>query len=241
MPPAYDPSGVITHEARSWPPNPDSMRVEYRTDSSDPSDEAVTTLLPETGWIHPAPAPPLRLPDSSSGEAYGKASASLSGSGVDFFGIREWRPGDARSAIHWRASARRNQLVVMERERPGYPTLVVVVGPLADSEAQESLLSRVAATALRALRDGRGVVLLADGEPTKVTRPVDALDWFAAVDPSALPTGEQLRSAMQLAGTGAIVVWLGKGPLPTQVAAAGRGVSAGTVVAAADLAGQGAR
>jgi uncharacterized protein (DUF58 family) len=198
-------------------------------------------MLPETGWVHPAPATPLRLPDSAAGEAYGRSSASRSGSGVDFFGIREWRPGDARSAIHWRASARRNQLVVMERERPGYPTLLVVAGPLADSEAQELLLARVAATALRALRDGRGVVLVGEGEPAPVTRPVDAMDWFADIDPDRMPSGEQLRSAMQLAGAGAIVVWLGKAALPEHVATAARGGGAGAVVGAADLAAMAVR
>jgi uncharacterized protein (DUF58 family) len=196
--------------------------------------------LPESGWVHPGPATPLRLPDLTSGELYGRTSSSLSGGGIDFYGIREWRPGDPRSAIHWRASARRNELVVMERERPGHPTLLVVVGPLGAGDGPESLLARVAATTLHALRDGRGVVLLADGAPSMVTRPIDALDWFAGVDPVAAPTADQLRSALQLAGAGAVVLWLGA-ELPDQVRAAGRATGAGAVVAATELAGLVAR
>jgi uncharacterized protein (DUF58 family) len=190
--------------------------------------------LSESGWVHPAPAIPLRLPDPASGELYGRGTSSSSGGGVDFFGIREWRPGDARSAIHWRASARRNELVVMERERPGHPTLVVVVGPLGAGDGPESLLARVAATTLHALRDGRGVVLVADGSPATVSRPIDALDWFAGVDPIVAPPAEHLRAALQIAGSGAVVVWLG-GALPAHVLAAARGGGAGAVVSAADL------
>lgn len=192
--------------------------------------------LPESGWVHPAPATPLRLPDSAIGEAYGRVESARSGSGVDFFGLREWRAGDTRSSIHWKASARRNQLVVMERERPGRATLLVVVGPLGAGDAPEELLARVAATALWALRDGRGVVLVADGEPEPVTRPIDALDWFAAVDPTAAPTAEHLRAAMQAAGAGSIVVWLGSARLPEEVLLAARAAGAATVAAAADLA-----
>ena len=197
--------------------------------------------LPETGWVHPAPAPPLRLPDPTSGEAYGKASSPVSGAGVDFFGLREWRPGDPRSAIHWRASARRNELVVMERERPGHPTLLVVVGPLGAGDGPEALLARVASTTLYALRDGRSVVLLADGAPSTVSRPTDALDWFAGVDPVAPPAADELRSALQLAGTGAVVIWLGGAVIPDTVRAAARGAASGALVSAADLASQAVR
>lgn len=197
--------------------------------------------LPESGWIHPAPATPLRLPDVAAGETIGKTSAARSGAGVDFFGIREWRAGDPRSAIHWRASARRNELVVMERERPGHPTLMVAVGPLRDDEAQEALLARVAATALRALRDGRGVVLVSDGAAESVTRPTDALDWFAGIEPVEPPGAAGLASAFQLAGSGSIVLWLGKGAVPDLVRAAARGANAAAVSAAEELAAIGRR
>jgi uncharacterized protein (DUF58 family) len=196
--------------------------------------------LPETGWVHPAPATALRLPDPASGELYGRGSSSLSGGGIDFYGIRDWRSGDARSAIHWRASARRNELVVMERERPGHPTLLVVVGPLGAGDGPESLLARVASTTLHALRDGRSVVLLADGAPAMVSRPTDALDWFAGVDPVASATAEQLRAGLQLAGNGAVVVWLGAA-MPDAVRTASRAAGAGAVVGAAELAAQATR
>jgi uncharacterized protein (DUF58 family) len=36
----------------------------------------------------------------------------------DFFGVRDWRPGDGKRLIHWRGSARRGELVVRQFERP---------------------------------------------------------------------------------------------------------------------------
>ncbi|HWC34080.1 MAG TPA: DUF58 domain-containing protein [Mycobacteriales bacterium] len=194
-------------------------------------------LIPESGWVHPAPATPLRLPESSAGEIYGRTSMSRSGAGHDFYGIREWRPGDATTAVHWRASARRNQLVVMERERPGHPTLVVVAGPLRDDDDGEALLARVAATAVQALRDGRGVILAGAGAVTSATRPTDALDWFAGLDPDGDPDGATLRRAMQAAGAGATVLWLGADPMPAALVGVARGAGAGSVTAASQLAG----
>jgi uncharacterized protein (DUF58 family) len=197
--------------------------------------------ITESGWVHPAPATPLRLPDTMDGERYGRATSTRRGRGVDFYGIREWRAGDATSAIHWRASARRDQLVVMERERPGLPALVVACGPLADNEAAERLLARVAATTLHALRDGRGVTLVADAAATTVTRPLDALDWFAGLAPGSDPTPEARRSAFREGGGGATLLWLGAGPIPAAVAAAARGGMAAAAVRAVDLVNSGPR
>lgn len=36
----------------------------------------------------------------------------------DFFGLREWRPGDSRRWIHWRTTARRGDLSVRQFEQP---------------------------------------------------------------------------------------------------------------------------
>jgi uncharacterized protein (DUF58 family) len=193
--------------------------------------------IAESGWVHPAPAVPLRLPEVSTGEIYGRTSMSRQGSGHDFYGIREWRPGDSSTSVHWRASARRNQLVVVERERPGYPTLVVVAGRLADDQAGEDLLARVAATVVQALRDTRSVVVVADDSSEVVTKPTEALDWFAGLEPTSEPDAATLRSALLLAGSGATVIWLGFDAVPGRIAGAARAAGAGSVTAAHALVG----
>ena len=42
---------------------------------------------------------------------------SISGGDGEFFGLRDYRPGDSIRSIHWRSSAKRNELVVRQFER----------------------------------------------------------------------------------------------------------------------------
>ena len=48
---------------------------------------------------------------------------------ADIHGLRDFRPGDSPRWIHWRTSARRNQLLVREFEDSAQPHLVMVVEP----------------------------------------------------------------------------------------------------------------
>ncbi len=45
----------------------------------------------------------------------------------DFFGTRPWQPGDSLRQVHWRASARRGELVVRQREQPRHRDVAVVL------------------------------------------------------------------------------------------------------------------
>jgi hypothetical protein len=190
-----------------------------------------TTRKFDTGWcVHPAAASPLRLPEPAGGELLGASTSRRSGSGVDVFGIREWRGGDPSSSIHWRASARRDQLVVLERERPGRAALVVAVGVAGDGDDWERHVARVAATAVRALRSGRPVVVLAGTDSFTPTTLGDLLDWFAAVGPVATPGVAALRDALRGAGRDATLLWLGAAPMPQSLQQAARGSGVGAVV-----------
>lgn len=190
----------------------------------------------DDGWhIHPAPALALRFPDPAGGELLGTTATSRSGSGTDFFGIREWRGGDPTSAIHWRASARRDQLVVLERERPERPALLVLVGDGADQVDTlgadgewEDCIARAAATAVRALRSARPIVLMSGEDFVGPSTAHDLLDWFAAVGSVQPPDGDALRAALRGAGRGSTLLWVGADALPgpLQHAARASGVSA---------------
>lgn len=46
---------------------------------------------------------------------------------ADFYGLREWRPGDSRRWIHWRTSARRGTLVVRQFEQRRSQNLALLV------------------------------------------------------------------------------------------------------------------
>jgi uncharacterized protein (DUF58 family) len=193
-----------------------------------------TIRMAAAGWVHPAPCAPLRLPDPTFGSAEGSALSRRRGLGTDVLGIREWRPGDPATAIHWRASARRNSLIVLERELPGGSALVVAVGA-GDGEHFEDDLARTAATAGRALRSGRVVALVAGSRATTVTRPRELLDWFAAVGSTDPPEPAALQAALRTARPGATLLWLGTGEAPATVVQAARAAAVGAIVNVAAL------
>jgi uncharacterized protein (DUF58 family) len=194
--------------------------------------------IPVSGavWVHPAPAPPLLLPEADSGRGAGSSQSPRSGSGTEFFGIREWRSGDTPSAIHWRASARRSQLIVMERERPVHSALLVVAAPIKEpDEKWERAIARTAAAAVIALRSGRTVVTVCASTWSSPRDAHDLLDWFAALAPNAPPDPATLSAALRAGGRGCAVVWLAGYALPADVVAAGKAAGVGSFTSAAAL------
>ncbi|OWK46374.1 DUF58 domain-containing protein [Fimbriiglobus ruber] len=61
----------------------------------------------------------------------------------DVRGVRPYRAGDAPRDIHWKTSARRNQLLVREYDRPEPLDLVIAVDPWAPAGAPAVALQRV--------------------------------------------------------------------------------------------------
>jgi len=181
-------------------------------------------------WVHPAPVAPLPLPDVTLGATTGPVGSGRSGQGMELYGIRDWRSGDAASNVHWRASARRNQLVVMERERPVTAALVVIVGAAAPGPEWELAIARAAATAIAARRLGQSVRLISRQDSAAPDTPSDVLDWFAALgEPSPTDLPELVTTLRQL-GPGATVLWLAAGPVPPDLTRVARGATA-TIVA----------
>lgn len=58
--------------------------------------------------------------------------------------LRAWAPGDPRSRIHWRASARHQQLLVAERHAPAARRLAIAVDPHAPPLVFERLVAAAA-------------------------------------------------------------------------------------------------
>ncbi|MEO1270783.1 MAG: DUF58 domain-containing protein [Myxococcota bacterium] len=71
---------------------------------------------PTSVVIYPQPIEPpgltslANLPD-------GDVNRSRAGRGIDFYGIRDYRPGDDVRDVHWKLTARRGELVVREYEQ----------------------------------------------------------------------------------------------------------------------------
>ena len=59
--------------------------------------------------------------------AMGRRGADRHGTGLDYYGTRPVRAGDGMRDIAWKISARRNDLIAIERSRPSSPRLRVVL------------------------------------------------------------------------------------------------------------------
>jgi uncharacterized protein (DUF58 family) len=174
---------------------------------------------------------PLPLPDVALGAQSLAAGSGRRGQGTEFYGIREWRSGDGSASVHWRASARRNQLIVMERERPTQGALAIVAGPANPSPEWEHTVSRGAATAVEAARQGRSVTLIrGEGSVTPATRR-DILDWFAELDVTPPADHPTLTRELRRSGAGTTVLWLATSEPPAEVVDLTRTAAATLVVA----------
>ncbi|HEX7509555.1 MAG TPA: DUF58 domain-containing protein [Polyangia bacterium] len=92
-----------------------------------------------------------------------KQTAARARSG-EFHGLRELRPGDDPSSIHWRTSARRGRHFVREFEEEAGRTVVIVLKTAVEpdaGEAFETAVSYAASLALVLIRRGLRVGLVA--------------------------------------------------------------------------------
>ena len=111
-------------------------------------------------------------------------SAPRSGSGMELFGVREYRPGDPLRRIHWKSSARLGELVVREYEPPGVQTVGIFCDPHPASREVADQLARLAASeAWDCIRGGGRVVLWAPGlepsQPGEARSLWALLEWLA--------------------------------------------------------------
>ncbi len=134
--------------------------------------KSVTFEQEQGAIVHPRPAP-LRsgvlrsLGPQGDGSAAALRSAGLGG---EFYGLREYSPGDSHRLIAWRASARTGQLVVRQTSRPAPRRLWIVLDvprePATDdapAALREEAISLAAGVATSAFEDGYAVGLTIGG------------------------------------------------------------------------------
>lgn len=111
--------------------------------------------------VYPAPeaqAPPLPAP------AGGDGRARVARSGDDVHHLRGYRSGDAPRSVAWKASARRDQLLVREYEQPRSAQLTLD-WRLTAGVAYEQRIRRLARWVDDAEREGRRYALALPGQP----------------------------------------------------------------------------
>jgi uncharacterized protein (DUF58 family) len=117
--------------------------------------------------------------------------APRAGSGMEVFGVREYRAGDPLRRIHWRSTARLGELVVREYEPPGQQTVGIFCDPNPATREVADQVARLAASeAWDCIRDGGRVVLWAPGDepslPSEARNFWALLEWLARY-PSSTP------------------------------------------------------
>ena len=140
-------------------------------------------------------------------QSMGEAISPRAGGAGDFAGVREYRHGDNRRHIHWRASARRGELVVKEFMRTSATTVTVAldlgrtcnIGRMPETAAEYGI--RIAGSIARyALERGHYVQLALCGRTLECIGPV-----------SGIADLERIQRALALAeadGDGRFGQWL---------------------------------
>lgn len=155
--------------------------------------------------------------------AAGERSGAPARTGLDVHGVRDYRSGDDARQVHWRSTARRGRLVVMEREAPRAGVVAVVVtGPARDPQFEDSV-ARAASLAVGAVGAGAQVTMIAAQqglEPATAGTSVPLLDWCSALGTPALPGVAELQRAAAVVGPGGQVHVAGTASVNSQTVGA---------------------
>ncbi|HJN17946.1 MAG TPA: DUF58 domain-containing protein, partial [Armatimonadota bacterium] len=120
--------------------------------------------------VHPRPVPlPLVKPPSGGRQFSNRTRARRRGEGTDFRGVREYTPGDDLRRIHWKQTAKRQKLTVVEYESGEANNVAVVLdlspgfhAGVEDESTLEYGVTLAASIASQALKRGSEFTLVAE-------------------------------------------------------------------------------
>ena len=153
---------------------------------------------------------PILEPSSSPAEALHERARTRAGE--EYFGVREYRPGDPRRLVHWRSTARAGRLVVREfEEHVAVPVGLVLTGTAVKSgedPAFEALVEAAASIGVYALSTGHPLECVRFGGP-RLSAPTRRalLRWLAEAEPAdSTPAGLVAAVLKGLRRRGTVVV-----------------------------------
>lgn len=161
----------------------------FGTGKAERSSVVVSRMVVHPRWVSLSGVPLLEAASIPSEALHDRRRR---GAGLDFFGVREYRPGDSLRHVHWKSTARGGRPVVREYEelpasRIGiFIETLEVVGEEPETTLEDSVAA-AASLAVYGLEVGHPVQLFSAGaagvdhlyEPGRT----EALDWLAEVGP----------------------------------------------------------
>ena len=152
------------------------------------------------------PLGPLPFLANASDPSRSSRSMPHRGSGPEYLGIREYRPGDSPRHVHWPSTARTGTVMVRELEEERTRRVALVVDTLADvgdiGTPLDACCTVAASIARVAIAEGHGIRTVA----MRVGRSVDVWDdvdegplrrRLAALVPDGVPLAETLDRASE--------------------------------------------
>ena len=173
--------------------------------------------------VLPAPSASVELPVAD-GHQPGGFGARIPD--VDVRGVRDWRPGDRISHVHWRSVVRTGRMTVWERDGRSAGSLSIVVlapgrrgGRAFTDEAFETGISIVAAAGIAALRASTPICFVAQEKKSLpvVRHPMDdasLLECLARVDVATRLSPELLEHTLSHSSGGGLVVVVASSTTP---------------------------
>jgi uncharacterized protein (DUF58 family) len=137
------------------------------------------------------------------------------GTGPEYLGIREYRPGDPMRHVHWRSTARTGTVMVREFEREQTRRLAILVDAAWDAGQVWTPLDRVcavaASVAMAALAQGHGARLIVpardDVEVLARAEGAELLERLALLTPTSTPPfSASIERATVLRGVETVVL-----------------------------------
>ena len=159
---------------------------------------------PEPLLVRPRRMPPERT-DQLAGEGE-RPSGRRDRDGSQPWSMREYRQGDPVRRVHWRSSARRGVLMVVEPERTVAERVSLLAVGGAPDQNWEDAVARTAWTVADLLARGGEVALATAGSVSATADPATALDWFARLPFALPPDADDLRERLRTMGPGDVLV-----------------------------------
>lgn len=182
---------------------------------------------PSELYVHPRI---VQLANSSTGllrDLEGLARQNISNDDISFHALREYAPGDDRRHIHWKSSARAQQLMVrqFEETRRSHLAILLAARPseYGDADEFELAVSIAGSVGAHALNDGKAITLLGPHRAVARHTRGQLLDGLSGVelDDRVRPLEEQAGTiAAHAPGASIVVLVAGSRVTPDQLARA---------------------